>query len=46
MPNMSETVLNQKRSGIREIVDLSHDIEGVYHMEIGEPLFNTPGSYH
>ena len=42
MPNMSETVLNQKRSGIREIVDLSHDIEGVYHMEIGEPLFNTP----
>lgn len=42
MPNMSQMVLNQKRSGIREIVELSIGMDGVYHMEIGEPLFDTP----
>lgn len=42
MLNLSEIVLKQKRSGIREIVDLSQGIEGVFHMEIGEPLFQTP----
>lgn len=42
MPKMAQMVVNQKRSGIREIVELSQGIEGVYHMEIGEPLFQTP----
>ncbi|MGE5629672.1 MAG: pyridoxal phosphate-dependent aminotransferase [Caulobacteraceae bacterium] len=42
MPNMSQMVINQKRSGIREIVELSLGMDGVYHMEIGEPLFDTP----
>ena len=42
MPKMAQMVVNQKRSGIREIVELSQGMEGVYHMEIGEPLFQTP----
>jgi len=31
-----------KRSGIREVMDLSAGLEDVIHLEVGEPLFATP----
>jgi aspartate aminotransferase/aminotransferase len=30
------------RSGIREVMDLARDREGVLHLEVGEPDFGTP----
>ena len=42
MPKLSTLALSQKRSGIREIMDLSASLEGVIHLEVGEPQFNTP----
>lgn len=42
MPLASRMVKQLKRSGIREILDLSATMDGVIHLEIGEPLFNTP----
>ena len=30
------------RSGIREVMDLARDREGVLHLEVGEPDFSTP----
>src|SRR5436305_6103777 len=31
------------RSGIREVMDLAATLEGVIHLELGEPDFPTPG---
>lgn len=42
MARMSETVLQQKRSGIRKIMELANTLPNVLHMEVGEPLFETP----
>lgn len=42
MPLLSKTVLELKRSGIREIMDLSANYKDVFHLEVGEPLFDTP----
>jgi aspartate/methionine/tyrosine aminotransferase len=42
VPKLSTLALSQKRSGIREIMDLSASLEGVIHLEVGEPQFNTP----
>jgi aspartate aminotransferase/aminotransferase len=42
MPKLSEIMVGMKGSGIREINNLSQGIPGVQHMEVGEPLFQTP----
>ena len=42
MPELSKLALSQKRSGIRDIMDLSASMEDIIHLEVGEPLFNTP----
>lgn len=42
MPKLSSVTLNQKRSGIRDIMDLTINMENVLHLEVGEPLFATP----
>jgi aspartate/methionine/tyrosine aminotransferase len=40
---MSALQLNQlRRSGIREITDLAASLDGVLHLEVGEPNFPTP----
>src|SRR5512136_1337005 len=31
-----------RRSGIREVMDLAASLDGVLHLEIGEPDFPTP----
>src|SRR5690606_35114927 len=30
------------RSGIREVMEIASAMEGVIHLEVGEPSFNTP----
>lgn len=42
MAVLSESVLQAPRSGIRKIMELARTMEGVIHLEVGEPLFNTP----
>lgn len=42
MAEMSKMVSGLKRSGIRVILDLASGMDGVIHLEIGQPLFNTP----
>ena len=42
MPSLSQMVVDLKMSGIREIMDLSAEMNDVIHLEVGEPLFNTP----
>lgn len=42
MPALSQMVVDLKRSGIREIMDLAGAMEDVVHLEVGEPLFVTP----
>ncbi len=42
MANISESVLREPRSGIRKIFEMSLEIPGAIHLEIGEPLFDTP----
>lgn len=42
MPKLSNLASTSKRSGIREIMDLASQMEDVLHLEVGEPLFNTP----
>lgn len=42
MANLSPSVVNQPRSGIRRIMELSQTISNVLHLEVGEPLFHTP----
>lgn len=39
---VSKTVLEMERSGIREIMDLALELDNVIRLEIGEPLFKTP----
>jgi len=38
----SMAITSMLRSGIREIMDLASRVEGVIHLEVGEPNFNTP----
>ena len=38
----SKAITSMPRSGIREIMDLASRTEGVIHLEVGEPNFNTP----
>jgi aspartate aminotransferase len=35
-------IMAMPRSGIREVMDLARDREGVLHLEVGEPDFATP----
>jgi len=35
-------VVGMKRSGIREVMDMAGSMEGVLHLEVGEPMFTTP----
>lgn len=43
MRTTNESLEQMPRSGIRVIMDLAADMEGVIHMELGEPSFQTPG---
>jgi len=43
-PLLSERARTLPYSGIREIFDLAGTMEGVIHLEIGEPDFDTPRS--
>ena len=42
MAEVSQSVQRAPRSGIRKIMELSQTMEGVLHLEVGEPLFQTP----
>ncbi len=42
MPALSKMVVDLKRSGIREIMDMAGTMEDVIHLEVGEPKFDTP----
>lgn len=42
MADLSVSVVNQARSGIREVMELAGTLENVIHLEVGEPLFKTP----
>ena len=42
MTSVSQSVQRAPRSGIRKIMELSQTMEGVLHLEVGEPLFQTP----
>lgn len=42
MAELSASVVNQPRSGIREVMELAGTVENVIHLEVGEPLFKTP----
>ena len=44
MKPFSERALQIPRSGIREIMALSAEVEGVIHLEVGQPDFSTPYS--
>jgi aspartate aminotransferase/aminotransferase len=39
---LSQVVSQMRRSGIREIMDLSQGLPDVVHLEVGEPGFPTP----
>jgi aspartate/methionine/tyrosine aminotransferase len=40
--NARGAIMAMPRSGIREVMDLARDREGVLHLEVGEPDFPTP----
>lgn len=40
--NAAQSIFNQPRSGIREILELAQTLPDVIHLEIGEPTFETP----
>lgn len=42
MATISESVLREPRSGIRKIFEMSQNVPGAIHLEIGEPQFETP----
>jgi aspartate/methionine/tyrosine aminotransferase len=42
MRPLNRVVKNMRRSGIREIMDLSQGMPDVVHLEVGEPGFPTP----
>ncbi len=42
MAELSVSVVNQARSGIREVMELAGTVPDVIHLEVGEPLFKTP----
>lgn len=42
MAGIAKTVLNEPRSGIRNIMELALTMEDVIHLEVGEPQFATP----
>jgi len=42
MPSVSKMIKGLKRSGIRELMELSAEMDQVIHLEVGEPLFDTP----
>lgn len=42
MAKISESVLREPRSGIRKIFEMSLNVPGAIHLEIGEPQFATP----
>ncbi len=42
MPSVSKMIKGLKRSGIRELMELSAEMDNVLHLEVGEPLFDTP----
>ncbi len=44
MPRVSSRTQSIPLSGIREMMDLAGSIEGVLHLEIGDPNFQTPAN--
>ncbi len=42
MKGVSQLIDAMPRSGIREVMDLAATLDGVIHLEVGEPSFNTP----
>ena len=42
MRELAKSVLEAPRSGIRKIMEAAQQMEGVIHLEVGEPLFATP----
>lgn len=42
MAALSESVLRTPRSGIRKIMELAQTMDDAIHLEVGEPLFDTP----
>lgn len=42
MASISKSVLREPRSGIRKIFEMSQNVPGAIHLEIGEPQFETP----
>lgn len=42
MPSLAPNVVQMRRSGIRELMDLANTMSNVMHLEVGEPSFDTP----
>jgi aspartate/methionine/tyrosine aminotransferase len=42
MKSLSPLATSLPRSGIREVMELAAKLDGVIHLEVGEPSFNTP----
>jgi aspartate aminotransferase/aminotransferase len=42
MKRFSRLAESLPRSGIREVMEFASSLEGVIHLEVGEPSFNTP----
>src|SRR5262245_36104577 len=42
MKGLSPLAESLPRSGIREVMELAATLDGVIHLEVGEPSFNTP----
>jgi len=42
VPNLAQSVVQMRRSGIRELMELASAMSDVIHLEVGEPSFDTP----
>ncbi len=42
MKSLSPLATALPRSGIREVMELAAKLDGVIHLEVGEPSFGTP----
>lgn len=42
MPSLAKAIVQMRRSGIREVMDLASTMRDVIHLELGEPSFDTP----
>ncbi len=42
MARLAQSIVEMRRSGIRELMDLAATMSDVIHLEVGEPSFDTP----